>query len=634
MPATASARPAPSPAPAFTPDPAALQRLLDGEHAALRERIKQLLAEPRFAYRYGLPKEAYRELVYEWLQVLAAEGLGKLAYPEVAGGDDDPAAFFAAFEAIAFHDLSLTIKFGVQFGLFGGSVALLGTERHHRTVLPRIGSGELPGCFAMTEIGHGSNVREIRTEARWDAAAGEFVVHTPDASAWKEWIGNAAVHGRMATVFAQLHVGGTCHGVHALLVPLRDEAGRLLPGVQVRDSGEKLGLNGVDNGQIAFDHVRVPREALLDRFGRVTEAGTYESAIANPGKRFFTMISTLVGGRITIAASALSAAKSGLAIAVRYGARRRQFGPQPGQEVPLLDYLTHQRRLLLPLARTYALDFGIKRLVRDFQRRTAATEREMEGLAAGLKAVATWHTGETLQLARECCGGVGYRAENRIGVLRADTDIFQTFEGDNTVLMQLLAKGLLTGYREHLGGLGFTGLVRYLARATGTRLARRNAVVSRLTDEEHLRDPAFQLGALRYREERLLRSAARRLKGRLDDGMDAFGALIEVQDHLLHLAGAHIDRVVHEAFRDAIPQVGGGTREALLRLADLYALSMLERHEGWYLANGLFEAPKAKAIRAQVNALCAELRPHAVALVDGFGIPDALLAAPIALGDG
>ena len=180
----------------------------------------------------------------------------------------------------------------------------------------------------MSELEHGSNVRDLRTEARFDAATGEFVVHTPDEGARKEWIGNAAVDARMATVFAQLYTGDTCHGVHALLVPLRDAGGRLLPGVRIADAGEKMGLNGVDNGSIWFDHVRVPREQLLNRHGDVASDGTYSSPIASPDARFFTMLGTLVGGRISVARFALSAAKSGQAIAVRYAARRRQFGPR------------------------------------------------------------------------------------------------------------------------------------------------------------------------------------------------------------------------------------------------------------------------------------------------------------------
>ncbi|PWG73801.1 acyl-CoA oxidase, partial [Enterococcus hirae] len=74
--------------------------------------------------------------------------------------------------------------------------------------------------------------------------------------------------------------------------------------------------------------------------------------------------------------------------------------------------------------------------------------REVEAVAAGLKAFATWHATDTIQTCREACGGQGYLAVNRFAALKADTEVFTTFEGDNIVLQQLLAKGLLTDYKK------------------------------------------------------------------------------------------------------------------------------------------------------------------------------------------
>jgi acyl-CoA oxidase len=334
------------PRPAVSFDPAALNALLDADHEELRQCIRDILSSPQFRYTPTTDTSAYRTQVLDWCRVLAAEGLGSLIYPREFGGADDAAASIAAFETLAFHDLSLLIKFGVQFGLFGGSILMLGTRRHHEKWLRAVGTLELPGSFAMTETGHGSNVRDIRTTATYDPATREFIIHTPDRMAWKDYIGNAAMHARMATVFAQLVTIGQHHGVHAVLVPIRDEAGRPLPGITIEDCGRKEGLNGVDNGRIAFDHVRVPRENLLDRFGDVAEDGTYSSPIASAGRRFFTMLGTLVNGRVAIAAASLSATKSGLAIAIRYAASRLQFGPEGRPELPILDYRSLQRSLL------------------------------------------------------------------------------------------------------------------------------------------------------------------------------------------------------------------------------------------------------------------------------------------------
>ena len=630
------AEPAPSveplePTPVIDAD--ALTVLLDGEWREFRQRMRVLLGEPEFAYRYGLAKEAYREQVLVWCRRLAGEGLGALSFPAECGGEADIGKFAVAFEMLAFHDLSLLIKYGVQFGLFGGSINMLGTERHRRVYLRDAGSLELPGCYAMTERGHGSNVAGVETTATYDAATGEFIVHTPVDQAHKEFIGNAARHARMATVFAQLIVQGESHGVHALLVPIRDAAGKSLPGVRIEDSGEKLGLNGIDNGRLWFDQVRVPRENLLNRYADVDQQGNYTSDIASPSKRFFTTLGALVAGRVSIALGSNSAAKSGLTIATRYGDRRRQFGP-PGQaETCLLDYRSHQRRLLPSLATTYALHFALDYLRQRFVDRGEHDQREVESLAAGLKAYASWHAVATLQACRECCGGQGYLTVNRFAHLKADIEIFTTFEGDNTVLMQLLAKSLLTDYRRQFEDLRAYTIIKYLADRASTVISELNPVVTHNSAEDHLRDRDFQLAAFEYRESRLIATAAQRLRTRISDGMSSHEAFNDCQDHLLTMANAHVENVILERFADAVDEADEALRPPLALLRDVFALSRLEADRAWFLEAGYISTGKSKAIRGLVNKLCAEVRPLACRLVDAFAIPDELLAAPIAMKD-
>src|SRR6185437_12099025 len=287
-----------------------------------------------------------RARVLAWATELASQGDTAMGYPVEYGGKDAVGRSVASFETLAFGDLSLLVKCGVQFGLFGGAILHLGTERHHERYLYRVAKLELPGCFAMTETGHGSNVQALRTTATYDPETQEFVVHTPDDDARKDYIGGAARDGRIAAVFAQLIVGGESRGVHALLVPLRDEDGTVLDGVRIEDCGPKLGLDGVDNGRIWFDHVRIPRENLLDRYATVSQEGVYHSDIESPTKRFFSMVGTLIQGRVSVCGAAINASKVALAIAVRHATTRRQFGPPDGDEVTLMTYRTHQRRLL------------------------------------------------------------------------------------------------------------------------------------------------------------------------------------------------------------------------------------------------------------------------------------------------
>src|SRR3989440_248168 len=470
-----------------------LRTLLDGRWGPIREEVRdQIRAAPLLRPVHGLPVEAYRARVMEQARLVSQTRSARLFFPRQYGGEEDMGGALSAFETIALVDLSLLVKVGVQYGLFGGVIRRLGTERHHRRYLHAAMTMELPGCFAMTETGHGSDVQSIRTTATYDPARQEFVVHTPDDDARKDYIGNVARDGRMAAVFAQLITGGERRGVHVVLVPIRDERGRPCANVRIEDCGDKGGLNGVDNGRLWFDQGRVPREALLDRFGTVAPDGTYTSPIANETRRFFTMLGTLVSGRVSVSGAGLSAAKVALAVAIRYGLTRRQFRmPGSDQEVILLDYLQHQRRLLPALATTYAMHFAQSALLESLHEASdgdsadESQQRQIETLAAGLKAISTWHSTQTIQTCREACGGAGYLSVNRLTELRADTDVFTTFEGDNTVLLQLVAKGLLTNFRDEFGSMDTVAMVRYVAdQVVSAVLEHFTAAIDRCKDAE------------------------------------------------------------------------------------------------------------------------------------------------------
>jgi acyl-CoA oxidase len=609
-----------------------LRALLDGEYAEIRDQVRWWQSQPGNEPVVDLPMEEHREKVLAWARELSVEGDTGRGFPVEYGGEGNVGGAVAYFQTLAFGDLSLLVKCGVQFGLFGGAVLHLGTERHYVRYLRDITSLDLPGCFAMTETGHGSNVQALGTTATYDATAQEFVVHTPDDDARKDYIGNAARDGRMAVVFAQLIAGDEARGVHALLVPLRDDDGEPLPGVRLEDCGAKLGLDGVDNGRIWFDQVRVPRENLLDRYAQVAPDGTYTSPIENPAKRFFTMLGTLVQGRISISGASVSATKVALTIAVRHALTRRQFGPAGGAEVLLMDYRTHQRRLLPALAKTYALSFAQDRLIAALHEAFTNPDtgdrarRELETLAAGVKSVASRHATDTIQACREACGGAGYLRQSRFAALKADTDVFTTFEGDNTVLLQLVGKNLLTGYKDALGELDPLGTAQFVAgRALGMlaeRIGLRKLIPGRDNGGDLL-ERSTQLELFRWRHEHVLAGVALRLRRGIAAGRDPFEVLVDCQDHVLTAARSWVDLVVLEAFADAVRRSG---EPVLDRLCSLYALHTIETERGWYQEHGKLTGTHSKAVIRTVNALCAELRDDAGLLVDAFGVPDACLA--------
>ncbi len=616
-------------------DVSKLRRIVDGSHGELRDDVRQLLAGDDFQYNYDLSLDEYRSRVMDWLQQIVDAGFGERCLP--TDGDDhaDLSEFLAIFETLGIFDLSLLVKFGVQFGLFGGSIRFLGTERHHDEYLDRVASLDLQGCYAMTEMGRGSNVRELETVARYDDEHDEFVIHTPTETARKEWIGGAGQYATLATVYAQLVIDDEHYGVHAFLVPIRDDDGNPVDGVRIEDQGLKMGLNGVDNGRLWFDHVRIPRENLLDRHGGVYEGGTYHSSTPSPNKRFFTMLGTLVAGRLGVSAAGVSAAKSALTIATRYSANRRQFGPAGEAEMPILDYRMQQRSLMPRISTAYALSFGLHQVMDRYNDPDDSNRRHTEALAAGLKAYSSWFAVDSAQAARECCGGQGYLTLNRIAEIRRDVDVFVTFEGANVVMMQQVARACLSEFRSELSDGNFFSMARMLARQATRTVSETNPVVIRNTDTDHLRSTEFQLNAFRYRENDLLVGLARRLKRRIDSGMDSFLAFNDCQDHAVALADAHIERFLLEAFVDVETKTDDDAiAEKLTTLRNLFALSRIEDDAGWFLENNYLETPKFRAVRDQVNELCNQVATDALHFVDAFGIPDECLSAPIAFADG
>ncbi|MGY2083268.1 acyl-CoA dehydrogenase family protein [Blastococcus sp. SYSU DS0539] len=633
-------------------DPAALQEALDGRWAHVRRDARENLHDPEMLPVYGESMQAARERVTRMARKLAESGRVTLGFPKEFGGEADAGGSVVSIEMLAFTDLSLMVKAGVQWGLFGGAVQLLGTRRHHEAYLRDIMSFDLPGCFAMTETGHGSDVQQLRTTCTYDPATQTFDLHTPHEAARKDYIGNAAEDGRMAVVFAQLVTQGKNHGVHAWLVPIRDTDGAPMPGVTIGDDGPKAGLLGVDNGRLSFDHVSVPRDMLLDRYGQVAEDGTYTSSIENETRRFFTMLGTLVRGRVSVGGSAASATKLALDIAVRYGNVRRQFAaPGEEREIVINDYLVHQRKLLPALARTYALHFAQGELVSTMhdvqtavhehgQEIDEQAQRELESRAAGLKVAQTWHATRTIQMCREACGGAGYLQENRLPHLKADTDVFTTFEGDNTVLLQLVAKGLLTGYRDNFGSLdgwGRVGFVADMVRETVLERTAARALIARLVDavpgvdEVPMLERGWQLKMFEFREKHALEGAIRRLrKNSTTEGMAPFDMFNDVQDHVLKAARTHIDRIVLEAFVEGVDRATDPDVATLLdTVCDLYALSTIEEDKAWFLEHGQLTPARAKTLTSTVNSLLKQLRPHITTLVDAFAIPADWKAAAI-----
>ena len=352
----------------------------------------------------------------------------------------DPVMRAARLEMFALHSPDWLTRNGVHFGLFIGAITSQGTQEQQDLWVPRALALRLFGCFAMTELRGGSNLRALETTATFHvggAGAGAhgmegpgvigpdnavnpgdayFEVHSPSITSLKWWIGGAAETSTHATVYARLITpDGAEHGVHVFIVQLRHlETHTHVAGVRTGDVGAKMGRNGIDNGWISFNHVRIPVTSHLRKYAHVEPDGTF---VRTKGSKPQMAYGALIMGRSSMVADSASALQLATTIAVRWAVARRQGQPikkseraaisasaappaalsvagagkkkgsagaavggegglllgraapqahlrqaAPALEPQLLDYTTHQAKLLPLVANAFAFAFAAQRM--------------------------------------------------------------------------------------------------------------------------------------------------------------------------------------------------------------------------------------------------------------------------------
>lgn len=593
---------------------------LDGKHAPFMNTVRSILADNEWEHLFDadtLPYHDERLLVMKWAKLLSSQLISRANFDLLHVLRHDYQRYVMLMEAMSLLNSNLVIKTAVQYSLFCGTVANLGTEKHHDLV--RKGQTlEVLGCFGMTEKGHGSNVRGIETTATYDSKNRQFIIHTPNRMAMKTWIGGSGL-GHMCCVFAHLIIEGKQHGVHVFLVPLRDaKTGKLMNGVYMEDCEYKMGLNGIDNFSFGFNQVRIPRDNMLNRFSEVMEDGRYVNRCGTESRHFGMTVGELSGGRLAIAAVGLTTCKMGLTIAIRYAFERRQFGaPNSSSEVAIMSYPTHKRRLMPLLARTvalvpfyhYAVDvYGQK----DIDPSTVALGHNLTSI---IKVVSSWHMVNLLDECRQCCGGAGFRAPNRISSLIRDTHIFVTFEGDNTVLTQQTAKYLLVLYANAMKNGGkFSGILSHLNQAPP------DCDGGSLSVDEQLLCPKYQLYLFQQREISLLRLLAHNLQKRQQSGQNEWEAFNEELVLARDLALAHAERLIQEHMVKSY-QICSFANSGILRLLTrLNALAQIQKDLGWFVTNDILAPAVAKRVEPLVMGLCNETVKHSLAICDSFQI--------------
>uniref|UniRef100_A0A668A8M4 Acyl-coenzyme A oxidase n=2 Tax=Myripristis murdjan TaxID=586833 RepID=A0A668A8M4_9TELE len=621
---------------ADSPAPSSLSRYLDGDFWRAKDVVREGISQCELFHTssYDLTLDQNRELTMDRLHYVMRMPLMRQHLKDQV--KERQPGFIAKTvgltELICFADMATGVKLGVVCGLYGGAVTNLGSPEQKDTWYLPATDLEFTGMFAMTERGHGSNVRGILTEAHYSPSTQEFIIHTPCADAQKMYIGNS-MKGNYASVFAQLIIDGQSQGPHCFIVPIRDKHGVMYPGVTAVDMKHKEGLHGVDNGILIFDNVRIPRENLLSKFGSVSADGVYSSPIQNKSCRFNAMLAALTPTRLGVTVQATAAMKLGLIIAVRYSHSRRQFGPKDQDEVKIIEHQTQYLRLMPHLAAVLALIFTNRFVAEMMDDALCSGEdlesnRTLQALVAGLKAYSTWQNVQCLQECRECTGGMGFMMENRIPAVKCDSDVFVTFEGDNMVMLQVVVRELMAKYTHQMGTSLVGGLIRNWTNSISDSL--QTSFLGFSTDR--VGDLSFLLKALAYRERVLQRSLAARLYEKVQKNKDPFfDAWNSCLHHITSLALAHIHTVTLEQFALAVQRCPVEEDRALLtKFCLLHGTSLLYQERGWYLEHHYLTPSTSRQIRTQLLELCRSVKDEALKVVSDFNVPSCCIQAPIA----
>ncbi|MGW1544715.1 acyl-CoA dehydrogenase family protein [Streptomyces sp. NPDC002309] len=574
--------------------------VFDGEYEEIHRDIRTVLFDPAFDPREGLTSVEAGKLTYARSRVLHRE----LERPRDMLRR--PRRLFALAEWAPLLDPALFSVLLVHHNLALGTVLDLGAGRDdiedHVEELDRLDSF---GPYMATELGYGNNVAALRTEAVYSPETESFVLHTPDASAQKFMSATGFTDiPKLAVVLARLKADGKNHGVHAFLVRISDGT-KPAEGVYVTSCPEQP-TQGVDHALTRFDRVTVPRRNLLHgETGGFSSDGTFQPGGGNLRRLFLQTMSRIQPGRLCVASAAVGAGKASVYTALRYAETRLTSGPGRNN-VPVLEYRSHQRDLFPALAKVYATSLLLNHAKREFEAHPRPASDELNHLISLTKALSTWEMSEVAGICRERCGAQGGFRVNRIAEYGSLLQGLITAEGDNQVLLATTAGQLLTGEDRPLA-------------ARPPRAA------------DGVEDPLVQVEMLRHREDSLHRTVRADMAESEGTYFDAWNGAVNTALDMARTRGV---RIALEQLAAAVPALADEEdRAALGVLASLYGLVEIRRDAGWYLAKGLLTAEGVVGLPAALDKLCERLRPHVRRLIEAFRLTPGLLRAPLAYDD-
>lgn len=560
----------------------------------------------------------YRELTFNRLKEII-----NLNIIDVEGIFENTDVFLGIMDTLNMYDPSLAIKTGVNFGLFGAGLKNFGNPDQVNDYINMLNKGKIFGCLAITEIGHGSNLKALETLATWDNTLNEFIINSPTYTSQKCWIGNATCHGTHAIVFANLVYNNVNEGLHPFLVKIRDN-GAVCENVYIEDNGVKKGLNGVDNGIIRFDNLRIPRENLLDKFGYVDDKGNYITDYTDENSRFGQLLSTLTGGRGTLASGANAITRRVLALSTMYSLQRRQFSGKDNIEKPLIWYKTHYTRLIPLIIRSIMYDHVLKYMmvkgVEEYKQ-TGTVSKKNHMLASTLKILCSEHAEESCRVARMACGGNGYSMKNKISKLHNDVTVWQTFEGDNTVLRQEICKNMFKFFADN-AGKGALKILYFLRLHIQKKLITSQYVIGSKIDID---DPSDIYHILQERELILKLDIATNLIYLIEIlNTDPFHAWNSNLDRLMNLSNIYMEKKVLGILLKNKRLIGND-------MLKLYVYDLIERDSFGFISDNIFNANDIRYAINIKNKLCKKYSSKSIIdkLINMLNVDHHLLKVPM-----
>lgn len=562
--------------------------------------------------------------------------------------------FRLRMELVSLVDPGFWTRLGVHYGLFFNTLQGQANPSQLTYWLEK-GSMNLSGmvgCFAMTEMGHGSNVAGLETTATFDEASDQFIIHTPSLTATKWWIGGAAHSATHAAVFARLIVKGKDYGVKPFIVPLRNPLDYTLKqGVAIGDIGMKMGRNGIDNGWIQFTNVRIPRTYMLMKYTKVSREGIVKEPPLNQ-----LAYGALIQGRVAMVMDSGNVAKKALTIAIRYGVVRRQFASSNAEknshdqvaspvENQLMDYTIHQHRLIPLLAQAYAMHFTgvetgklydslMEKLNKlDPKDKNAAdvieTLKETHATSAGLKAFCTWNCLNTIDQCRQTLGGHGYSSYTGLAHMYNDFAVQCSWEGDNTILTLQAGRYLVNCFRDAKSGKKLSAGVGYLNYLPSILTKKCSA---RTADE--LLNLDFIGEAFDVVSANLVKKVGEDFESCLAQNMSSDTAFEETAISRLFAAKNHTIGYLFHKFHSGIKSAPSNLKPILEKLCALYGSYNIQENSGNFLQFGYFDSQQIDLIKSNVLKLCHEIRRDVIPLTDAFNLPDFVINSPFGRYDG